>query len=338
MRPILKVMTPENVELNALFIQPTRWCGMNCKGCYVKEHSNPKSPHTHVQAQTWIDLIDRCMRGDVVWANQLTISIDELPPNTPENSYKQEVMTKVFLAALEARAKYRDQEHPELHFTMRSPDTFGPYLQDWQGFDAHLTTKDLDMISFSHIDMRKHASILPIMKQFSRVNYNHLIPSNIDSSNIREYVEKLFQIAMRVDSTYLIIFKEPMCRRYTATDRNRFRARLQHDIAVINSIRKLVGERMFRDKFVVDGCLSDTANYHKTGQQCSSNISRFQVWPDGSVTGCPYAFGADRDGSGSVAGILANIRAARSESDFKQGCYLPQIYDSIVRRPKGEGS
>ncbi len=84
-----------------------------------------------------------------------------------------------------------------------------------------------------------------------------------------------------------------------------------------------------RNKVSVDGCLQDTIKYTKTGFGCSSNVSRVQVWPDGSVTGCPYAFSSDGPIGKTAEDILDNIISARKQYDFKQKCHLPEVYNSI---------
>jgi hypothetical protein len=114
------------------------------------------------------------------------------------------------------------------------------------------------------------------------------------------------------------------------------RQRMQNDISYIQTMLGRLPEHV-RSKTNVDGCLEDTIRFSRTGFGCSSNVSRLQIWPDGSVSGCPYAFNGSTPPGLSLEDLLANIRAARETYDFDR-CHLPDVHNSILQRPKARKS
>lgn len=332
MRPILMAMSPKRMELNALFIQPTRMCANNCKGCYVKEHTGTEQMRT--PEFTNLFKLFYSSAYPETWTNQITLSVDVLPE---EDSSERATHDRTCLIGLLwqfvheiVRLKVQElkDEHPEVHITCHSPKSLAAYCLNTPMVEI---AQAFDMISFSHLPQELSTyEYLSVLRERTHVNYNHLIPGNLNSDNIKEYVTKMERLAKEVDSIYLVLYKEPMGKEYTQLDFMRQKARLRHDIAVINSLRKLLSKDAW-SKVQVDGCLQDISRYKQCGQQCSSNISRFQVWPDGSVSGCAYAFRpSGNHGVRGAGGVLENIRKARDYNEFRDWCYLHKVYNSLV--------
>jgi hypothetical protein len=330
MKPILDATNP--LELNALFLQPTRWCGLDCSGCYVKEHNRGEEDF-HIAPAVWSQLFKKFYlskpseKGLKCWANQITIAVDDLS-KSPEHALK---MTDIFTSIIfECLVDQQMEEYPEVHATFNSVKTMSSYgMDDSERMRAILQA--FDMYSFSHINNEE----LEVLKKAKgelgdkfQVNYNHLIPTNVTSLNIDKYIDKMTKIGKVVDHIYLVMFKTPVGKERNDLVKIGDKSRMESDIAYINTIlERLPGS--VRRKVSVDGCLQDTIKHTKTGFGCSSNVSRVQVWPDGSVSGCPYAFESGRSGR-TVEDILVNIARARKEYDFKDKCHLPEVYDSIT--------
>lgn len=337
MLPVLSMGGPR-LEVNALFIQPTRWCDLDCKGCYVKEHSGGEMGyHTPVEEQ--YKLFTKFFEGEEAWANQITIAIDNFPPDLgmteppsrllglPYNrAMMRRHMITLFHTVMTQLARDPNHHGPEVHMTFNSDQVLKEYLHavNWSDNNAGL----LSVVSLSHI---KNIEYVKDLAKHTHINYNHLVPGNVTSFNIDKHVERMTRIGEVVDSIYMVIFKSPVGRERSDIVEIGDRSRMLSDLSYIRTMMERLPEHV-RRKIHVDGCVKDTAKFLKTGFGCSSNVSRFQVWPDGSVSGCPYAFSADGGVTGKTAeDIMDNIRAARSRYDFKERCHLPSVYNSIRR-------
>lgn len=80
-------------------------------------------------------------------------------------------------------------------------------------------------------------------------------------------------------------------------------------------------------KTTTDACNDDYFNWKKDWHNttCSANISKFTVWPDGSVSGCPYAKQSNTGPATTCEGILKNIVKASEQYGFND-CPMKEIY------------
>jgi hypothetical protein len=314
---------PNRLEIETLFIQPTRWCGLNCKGCYVKEHAGDENGF-HTSWSEQVKLVKYFLETEKASANQITISIDNLPKDHPD---RKQDMLNLFNAiqddAVDARANKHDTE---IHMTFHDENVFLDYSRELTGgvYYAHTF---LDMISFSNIRDLEKAKILA---DGVHLNYNHLIPSNVTSFNIRSHVDRLTKIAEVVDSIYLVIHKSPVGGVRNELVELGDKQRMRSDLRYIKTMMEQLPPSA-RRKLNVDGCVQDVDKFKKTSFGCSSNISKFQVWPDGSVSGCPYAFKGSTPIGTTADDIMDNIREARGHYDFRERCHLPAVTDSLTR-------
>lgn len=315
MKPILSRSGP-NIELNALFIQPTRWCGLNCKGCYVKDHvGGEDSFHTSWSEQY---RLFRQFYWGPHWANQITISVDDLHAD-PEKSRHMLMLIDSILQDLtnDRRPKH---DRPEVHMTMHTPDTWWQYknerIEGWH---------KLSMVSFSELPLKKFEAAICIdwfLENKVPVNWNKLVPKEFEPHKEQQKLSILSEIA---DHIYLVMYKSPVQSRQELPVDRHYMA--QYQLYISQVVDKLPGD--VRRKLTIDGCLSDTIKHSRTGFGCSSNVSRFQVWPDGSVSGCPYAFSGGPEIGRTAESIVENIRASRDKYDFKEICHLPSTYASL---------
>lgn len=335
MLPVLNVSGPR-LEVNALFLQPTRWCAINCKGCYVKEHEGGENGY-HTPYTEQEKLFRYFYNGEIAWANQITVAIDNLPApeadavalfgHVSEETRRYAHMVNIFQSIIDYIEANKTDQSPEVHMTFNSDLVFEEYTSK-RGVGAVNTARQLSVLSFSNI---KRMEYVKYLAKHTHVNYNHLIPGNVTSFNIDKHVERMTRIGEIVDSIYMVIFKSPVGAPRTELVQVGDQSRMRSDLSYIRTMMERLPEHV-RRKINVDGCLKDTVNSFRTGFGCSSNVSRFQVWPDGTVSGCPYAFSQDGQPTGKTAeDIMANIRAARKRYDFRDRCHLPETYNSLSK-------
>lgn len=309
-------------ELNALFIQPTRWCGLNCRSCYVKEHDGGEEDY-HTDWKEQVELFRHFyFSKSGCHTNQISISLDNLHKDKNKASHMITFFNCVFRILLK---RFKLDHTPEVHITAHNYST----LLEYSEFGIHPLIGGIKMISLSNINLDELNTIRQLHKT-CHVNYNHMIPNNITSLNIDKYVTKMTTIGRTVSSIYLVIFKSPIGGERNNLVKLRDKSSMESDISVISTLMRRLPDDV-RRKVHVDGCLQDTINHSRTGFGCSSNVSRVQVWPDGSVSGCPYAFRGTTPIGRTAKDILDNIEAVRKEYDFKERCHLPDVYSSISK-------
>lgn len=320
MKQILNIGGPQ-LQLNALFIQPTRWCGLNCKGCYVKAHHGGEDGY-HTPWNEQLNLFRLFYNSQQAWANQITISVDDLHKDPAKKAH---MVNLIGWISHEIGRPYHG-DRPEVHMTMHTPRTWYQYIDN-----NVCIGEGLSMVSFS--ELPEH---LPetnqVLAHFSElgipVNYNKLIPTYKSGMDWDKEADKLTAIARKVDHIYLVIYKRPIGLAPKTLISQADTDRMTSDIVYLQNILKRVPGDV-RAKITTDGCLRDTIQSKTTGFGCSSGVSRFQVWPDGTVSGCAYAF----SGSGKIGkfaeDILDNIRLARGKYEFQESCHLPTVYSSI---------
>lgn len=327
MKPIL-INNDRVTQLNALFIQPTRWCGLNCKGCYVKEHTGGEEDY-HVSNAQMIKLFNKFYQSDEAWANQITIAVDDMHKDASKAyhmmSFIHAVLNRI---ELDERPK---EERPEVHFTCHTDRTWEKYTaQSPRYLPATAMASHLNMLSLSEITRPRYVKNLA---KYTHINYNHLVPRNVSSKNIDKYVQKMTDIGEIVDSIYIVMLKSPVGGARSPQQDLLDANNMKQDIAYMGTMLKRLPEHV-RRKVNIDGCLQDTLKSKRTGFGCSSNVSRVQVWPDGSVSGCPYAFRGTTVGARTAGGILENIKQVRKRYEFRELCHLPAVHDIVTRRSK----
>jgi hypothetical protein len=327
------------VKLNAIFFQPTRWCRQNCKGCYVKDHANTGK---HLEVDEWFRIFKYFYIGPGE-AKQITISLDTPPiPDSNSEAKKALYMYHLFDLIIPEIEIYKDTNAascnfpPEVHVTTYSLSTLKDYLGN--GVDNMRRTRNLDMVSISHIDPNKTSDIdcLRELCRFTHVNYNLMTPPVVSSENIKDHLERINRIAQYVHSIYFVLHKSPIGKERSDLIQLQDKSNMRRDLTFLNTLRKFLPDDV-KKKIVDDGCLRDVVDHRATRVLgCASNVSRFQVWPDGSVTGCPYAFASSSPGGRRLESVLDNIRKERDNYDFDK-CHLPDVYSSCLGRQKDNG-
>jgi len=222
------------------------------------------------------------------------------------------------------------QPGPELHLTFHSYKTYVDYLVKNEVKNECITPKSMfgivDMITFSNLSI---PFTVPAMRYIGSlkiydidINYNHMIPVLATEEQIKEDIQKLQKIALYVDSIYMVLFKSPL-RKENKDRHDSWQEKVIHSAQDYVKYILSAGDVALRMKLVTDSCISDSVNFKETGFGCSANVSKFQLWPNGSVTGCPYSYEGGPTTATTVKEILENIRVAQGVYDF-DNCYIPK--------------
>jgi len=308
--------TGNGIAINALFIQPTYACAKNCKGCYVKLHQKKSETETDVENLT--ELIRRVTAGEGITANQITLSCDSMGHNELANQYMMRVYNSF---GRNAEWKNGSNKDIELHVTVNSVHDLAKYSKN--------RLYPFDCISFSKLghnlksdidDIKNYHSVKKINWNLQRPMYNHVICE-------KDWMCEIERVHDFVDSIYLLHTKRPIDTNDDLEQLVKDKENLRKDLHWMGLVKqRLAGS----PKLMIDGCINDAMEYKKSLHGCSASVSRFQVWPDGSVSGCAYAKTSSTGPATTVEGIIANIRSAKRRYDFKS-CYIPGALPNVLR-------
>jgi len=310
----------EKPVINALFIQPTYWCARNCNNCYVKQHikTGPQIPVCEM-----IELFNGFYTKTLGECNQITISMDEIPPRGTEGYTWMMDFARALRWGWPGVQSECYPDSPEVHLTFKNPASYRKYEQT----SITLPGRSLvSTITFSEIvegdlpwihSLKAHSPLL-------HVNYNHMSPAYLTNGSMNDHIKWINRVLEVVDSIYLIITKRPLGQERDLIQVGVDIKRMRHEFQYFKRLQR----ETMSPKLMVDGCVKDVVNFEQEGYGCSSSISRFQVWPDGSVSGCPYALKGDTSPASNALDIVKNIRKARDTYNFRM-CYLPGVYRSL---------
>ena len=165
MREILNRSNP--FELNAIFIQPSRFCKLDCKGCYVKEHTGGEDSY-HMPIELWKDLFKKYLYDihSDYHTNQITFSADDYSKDPIKKQYMEDVFEEYYFWICAGKAKYDKSLLPEAHITFHTLNTFYSYKDEILRHDPLYTkrfTTIFDMISFSEIKLSELDTIKELL-------------------------------------------------------------------------------------------------------------------------------------------------------------------------------
>lgn len=298
-------------HVNALFLQPTPWCARHCNNCYVKgfeqKNGNEVSP-------VFTEILDLVNQPEVsnpkrLLANQITLALDKRPLK-PVNIrmdgshssifFKRELMLRYFEKFLIAKSK---SIGGEFHVTVHTINDLFDY---WQSQTNRIM---IDMVSLSTIDSKEISCFQDIRSIIApHINWNLTADPSLKLDK-----ENFYQIAEAVDSIYLVLHKPSTGQHLDIHAFERYQELLQ--------LIKIQPESI-QNKVHIDGCLSDSRKFLSTGYGCSSNVSRFQVWPDGSVSGCAYNQERVTPAANNLSELLKNLTQASKVYEFNK-CKIP---------------
>jgi hypothetical protein len=288
-------ITENEVYIDSLIIEPTWNCAKNCQGCYLETHNNQSEE------------IEFCELGNLVEAflstnsscystNQISISVNEVGNHFSWDAAKIEeiIYTNFYYKNKEPR------KDTKFHLTMYSPSTIGNYIEackeEYSDIDIFPYFAAVDAIYFSNISEEE----IGIIKNLRALNENIEIGWNCRPWH--SYISPIVPGSKVINGIYSLADK----------------SRKQPPIFRPGALP---------EKVVEDICYIDYTNWKKDWHNttCSANISKFTVWPDGSVSGCPYIKQSDTGPATTWKGILANIVEASKSYDFNK-CPMKEVY------------
>ena len=281
-------ITDNEIHIDSLTLEATIDCAKNCGGCYLKAH---RLQGPVVNWSDWLSLLDTFMLKDITGysCNQISISINEKQNDV---SFKTISAFLYYLNFL----KPEERTDTKVHLTMFSPSTIKQYIFPYLDLDMAIKLfSNVDSIYFSNILTDEDLDVINALRAQNKnlkIGWNATAGISISKRNILE--------DSRFNGIYQVINKSES-----------------------KPIFSFAGEPK---KIQQDVCLTDYNNWKQTGKPtCPANISKFTIWPDGSVSGCPYAKTSNTGPAQTVNGILANIVEASKFYDFDR-CPMKGLY------------
>jgi hypothetical protein len=312
--------------VGALFVQPSYECAKHCPDCYVMAHK--RDDHPDMEAWHHISLMGYFR---LAGANQITLSMNDFPDNRLAPDFQRGSAYVMNFGHpddwLEGRA--------ELHLTVKSLDTlirYGYSRFDYKVWDV------VNISSFAYPFSGFHLDLLAELRQAGiHINWNHMFPVRDPTKEgmLLNYVITFTKMLSHVDSAYLIIRKSPVGKARDLETAERDTRNLRRDLKYLEALEEYLSSNE-RKKINIDGCLQCVRGFKEDGFGCSAGISTFHVWPDGSVTGCPYAYDSPTGPANDTPEVIENIRQVyRAYKDGKYDfnrCHLPQVYGNVLRQ------
>lgn len=284
------IITPNHLHIDSIILQPTLSCGRQCIGCYLQRYQAANKEQADI-----ITFISQVIMEEGISTYQLSVSIDKL--NQLEN--KREYQLKVF-SKLHELTRFHKSEHLHVDLVVHRVEDLIEYAEAL-GLDLEEIALTFDSINLSQLPPRDIASfeIIDNLRDYIPINLNHLTLGSAASMTrdlFKEWEDSIDQI-------YLLLQKpnlgQPFVERET--------------LPALAEIKALSEQY----PAIPDRCIG----YCKENN-CHAGTGFVTVWPDGSVTGCPYAGTSSPRALGPD--ILQNIRATLKTEDFKL-CQLKNL-------------
>jgi len=299
-------------QANNIFLQPTWNCAKNCPGCYVHEKEN-KFLAQQMNLHAWQHLIVDIVGGrEYIQTNQVTFALDALPtghdnldaPSTRAN------MKSIAAKYLECMAYYKSSDI-ECHITTN-------HINDLRNYHFGMAIQNLDLLSISNILSIEQIEKARELAPGAKINWN-VTSGDFVSQVKRQGWNEVKKILRKVDSVYMLLHKAPMGQAGNALSDFFAAVSLIQDLKTVQpeSEGQACAAPSLLSKFNLDGCMNDSRQFLKSGFGCSSNISRFQIWPDGRVTGCAYNSQQQYGNKAEhLEDVVKNLRDAKERYEF----------------------
>lgn len=267
-------ISKDSLSIQHIMWQPIFKCIMGCRGCYVAE-----SPSSKYRGRFVSEIVDLVFQSETVNCEQFTISLDSL--SEPHDDL---VLTLKWLwwfysqgkdcgCATVTRKSLNQKDLPELCVTVKNIQTLQQWAR-WVGMSMVEFLKPLTLVSLSKFPASAGgAQGFQRTTQHTKtvLNYNHLAKDNHKQAS----TDNGYKYS---DQVYMVFMKKPLGEEQNPAG---------YDTLLDNTAAAVAQRGSFSDVHV-DQCIKDAGKYNKTGLTCGASIHKVHVWPDGSVTGCPY--------------------------------------------------
>ena len=249
------IKTPGIVSVDHVIWQPEFKCVSNCKGCYLKNSKVTQGITLHT------DIIDLIFQQHTVTCSQFTISLDSFY-RKPEQLVK----------TLKDLWSFYETKNPSINLCL-TVQNYASLLKWTQAFNMQTLEflKPVTILSLSSMPNTKSLcqNVLATCRKTNTIlNYNKVIFSDVSN-------DKHFHIGCHyADQVYIVLHKKALGGINSKSMINLWA------IAAKIAIRETKGQVIF------DQCVLDSMYYKDS--KCSAGIRKVAVWPDNTVSGCPY--------------------------------------------------
>lgn len=264
------------IQISHIMWQPIFKCKATCKGCYVRESESSK-----YNGPLRADILDYIFKDKKVDCEQLTISLDTLYSFSDVQDLVQKLkdLWKLYregektVFGGEKSFSKEDRYLPELCVTVQNMNALTLWLQQLE-MSLEQFMYPLTVLSLSQLPVQGKVC-LPLVEEAEKnnviLNYNKVVTEKTAS-------QKGFEMGVRyAHRTYLALHKNPLGEEQNPDAPQYIEDAIQ------------AADEQHRNKITVDVCITDALiKTRKEEHACSAGISKVHVWPDGSVTGCPY--------------------------------------------------
>lgn len=267
------------IQINALFLQPTFDCKLSCPGCYVKggEEKRGASKEEYYNRRLYSNLeyillnLLNPINAPII-ANQVTVALDTGVPT----------LTKAMRGTSAVNFSNRHRSDTELHLTTQSLSWLikeiaaarGYFLSNTYTLDRAFS--EINMITLSSYNSAVREQLPEVKKNFPQASWNYNF--QLDHHRVADAKKHLLLALKSFDTVYCVLHK-PDVGEYLSS------GFVQSFMKTFQELKK---DPELKDRIFLDGCVSDSKRWLGGGGGCSAGIGNFQVWPDLSVTGCPY--------------------------------------------------
>ena len=262
------VLTDKSIYLDHIIWQPRFTCARKCFDCYIydnKEKQNLKKPlNTSI-----LNLINE----KLISCDQFTISLDHRDSWSPID---KELVSALYNFIF--NMSYPLKSHIKICLSVDSINTFNTWCAILNvSYECILSR--IHMLSVSSIGSHQNIIIELVSKCNTNntiFNYNKLV-KNIESTQTKE-----FELGCRFAHHVNLVLEKKALGGFTNKTTIERRKKLL-------SIARITARALSKkDNVSLDICCSEKKKFLEKGTACSAGISKLTVWPDGSVTGCPY--------------------------------------------------
>ena len=287
------------ILLNAILLQSSIRCKHQCQGCYTRAQE-AKNPDRQSDYFILLGFIRNLVQGKGIAANQICISLDTLIDQELEQQ------RQFFLELLCIFKKYQRSEWlPELALTAHDLSLLGGKgpLNFPSGNHLRRYINHISLSSYQTTTDSPRA-ILEDLGYSATLNYNQTL-GLFKAGDLQEPLGS-------ADFVYLNLHKPPLGEEYPIITSSSRRLNvlpvnqivsIQSQLESLKKVKSNYEDAWTEGKIIQDHCLTDSL-----ASGCGANISKVTVWPDGAVSGCPYALEPQTGPANSADEIVENIR------------------------------
>jgi hypothetical protein len=262
--------------------QPQFKCINHCKGCYIKDSKVSK-----YQGSINLDIIDLIFDSEKVKCEQFTLSIDNF-------IHKQDELIN---AIKEVWKRYENttKEKPALCITLYDYNTLVRLVAHLNMTIQQFLTP-VSILSLSNFpasgrtceEFKEHCTASKTI-----LGYNKVITQDVKDNQV-------FNIGCRyADQVYLVLHKNPL-------GEEQDKCMISYWRQAIEVVNKSKGPAT---TLILDSCVIDSTK-QETAFKCSAGLRKVTIWPNGTVSGCPYDTNHivnPNQEEGAVANNLSNL-------------------------------